>query len=208
MDILIELHYAPCIRYFSKFWLFDNVIIDDVSPFQKQSYRNRCIIAGANGSMNLIIPVHDSRKQLSEKDIRIDNHSTWQRQHWQSIRSAYGKSAYYEHYAHKFEDLYNTTITSLFDFNIELITLLMKILKIDTDRLKIQSNYQSQTIVDYRGKIHPKAKFSMHDDSFKINKYHQAFEEKYGFVANLSVMDLIFNTGPQAARILRESIIV
>src|SRR5438067_444287 len=111
---LLEPHYFPCIRYISKLYLFDEVIIDDDGHFEKQSYRNRCHIGGANGLVTLTVPVHDSRKEIAIRDVKIDHHISWERQHWQSIRSAYGKSPYFEHYAEKIEGLLKKKYNFLF----------------------------------------------------------------------------------------------
>ena len=253
MNILIELHYLPCVQFISKFYRFENIVIDDIESFEKQSYRNRCTIAGANGPIDLIIPVHNSRHRLPVKEIEIDNHTHWQHQHWQSIRSAYGKTAFYEHYAYKFETAYTKQYDRLFDFNRELLMIILKILKIDINRLKLLSennglgyldfffpseslaedseallirkssespstitdpgslykgDSEGKTYHDFKNKIHPKTKFRVSDPCFQPIIYHQAFTERHGFIPNLSILDLIFNEGPEAERILRGSVFV
>jgi len=208
MNILIELHYLPCVQFISKFYRFENIVIDDIESFEKQSYRSRCTIAGANGPIDLIIPVHGSRHRLPVKDVEIDNHTHWQHQHWQSIRSAYGKTAFYEHYAYRFEQAYTKQYDRLFDFDIDLIMIILKILKIDSNQLKLLSENAGSEYLDFKNKIHPKAKFKAIDPDFKPVNYHQAFIERYVFLPNLSILDLIFNEGPEAETILRGSVSV
>jgi len=205
MNILLELQYLPCIQYFSKLYNFNHVIIDDLEHFEKQSYRNRCIIAGANGPIDLIVPVYQSRRRLPIKEILIDNHIHWQHQHWQSIKSAYGKTAFFEHYAHKLEDIYSQPFANLFDFNLALLTVLLKILKVDTEQLKLLSEVAGAEYLDYKNKIHPKERFQAIDAHFVMVPYQQAFNERHGFLPNLSIIDLIFNEGPGAGEILRSS---
>ncbi len=267
MNILLELHYLPCIQFFSKFHGFEIIIIDDTEAFEKQSYRNRCTIAGANGPIDLIVPVHSSRRRLPVKEIEIDNHTNWQHQHWQSIKSVYGKTAFYEHYAYKFETAYTNQCDRLFDFNMDLLMIILKILKIDSNRLKLLSEnavlFPSESLaedseallsrkssespstiadpgslykgdsegktkilkidsnrlkllsenagseyLDFKNKIHPKAKFKVIDPGFQPIIYQQAFTERHGFIPNLSILDLIFNEGPETERILRGSAFV
>jgi hypothetical protein len=197
MDILLELHYLPCIQFFSKFEAYDHVIIDDVESFEKQNYRNRCSIAGANGKIDLTIPVHQSRKKLPIREILIDNHIHWQHQHWQSIQSAYGKTAFFEHYAHLLAPVYEKPFDKLFDFNLELLLILMKILKIEPSKLLqlSETNISQSEVLDFRNKIHPKPKFQAEDPLFTPTRYQQAFETKNGFIPNLGVIDEVFNLG-------------
>ncbi len=183
----------------------ENIVVDDVELFEKQSYRNRCTIAGANGPIDLIVPVHSSRRRLPVKDIEIDNHTNWQHQHWQSIKSAYGKTAFFEHYAYKLEPLYTTEYNLLFDFNFDLLKIIFKILKMGPDKIKLLSESTGVDYISFKNKVHPKEKFRVPDDDFHPVMYHQAFADRYGFVTNLSIIDLVFNEGPEAIRILRDS---
>jgi hypothetical protein len=209
MNAILEIHYLPCIQYFSKLYLYDTLIIDDESPFEKQSYRNRCTIAGANGVIDLIIPVHQSRKKIPVAEMLIDNHSHWQRQHWQSIRSAYGKTPFFEHYAYRLEIFYQKPVDSLFEFNLQLMETLLGILKINPDRMALLSESgelsatEKNELTDLRNTIHPKQKYHIADPEFQFRHYIQAFEEKLGFIPNLSIIDLIFNAGPDAGRLLK-----
>jgi len=192
---LLELHYLPCIQFFSKFQFADGIIIDDTEAFEKQSYRNRCTIAGANGVIDLIVPVHGSRKRIPIKEMEIDNHANWQHQHWQSIKSAYGKTPFFEHYDYRLQPVYEKPFQNLFDFNLELLLILLKIFKIDASKLVLKSEFQEMEYFDFRNKIHPKAKYNTEDNTFKPVRYQQAFEEKLGFIPNLSIIDLLFNVG-------------
>jgi hypothetical protein len=128
-------------------------------------------------------------------EIEIDNHTPWQHQHWQSIKSAYSRTPFFEHYVHKFEPMYKKPFQKLFDFDLELLHIVLKILKIDTSKLELLSESSHFDSIDFKNKIHPKPKFQAKDDSFQIKRYPQAFEEKHGFIPNLSIVDLIFNLG-------------
>jgi hypothetical protein len=207
MPLLIEAHYLPNIQYFTKFLLFDKVIIDDNESFGKQSYRNRCYLSGANGLISLIIPVYQSKSDLPVKEIHIDNTTRWQHIHWHSICSAYGKTAFFEHYAYRIETLYSHVRENLLSFNMELISLLMELLRIPAERLCLMSAYEGPISDVLRNHIHPKAKFNIEDKNFNQAAYFQAFIARNGFMPNLSILDLIFNEGPASIDILRKSIV-
>ena len=206
MPLLIEAHYLPNIQYLTKFLLFERVIIDDTENFGKQSYRNRCYLTGANGLISLIIPVHNSKSGLPINDIKIDNATRWQHVHWQSICSAYGKTPFFEHYAHGLEPFYSNNEEYLLPFNLRLTRLIMGWLKIAPDRLVLKSAANETVTVDMHNQIHPKEKYNKEDQYFNMQAYSQAFMDRYGFVANLSILDLIFNEGPAAINILQRSI--
>jgi hypothetical protein len=195
LDILIESQYLPCIRYFSKFNFYDRIIIHDTEYFEKQSYRNRATIAGANGIIDLIVPVYNSRARLPIKEIKIDNHGPWKGQHWKSIKSAYGKTPFFEHYAEKLKAVYEKPQTLLFDFNLELMLILLKTFKIEASRLLLLSEVNNANYLEYKDKIHPKPKFFTDDPVFQGYRYQQAFEQKLGFIPNLSIIDYLFNEG-------------
>lgn len=206
--ILLEIHYLPSIAYFSKILLYDEIIIDDTEPFGRQSYRNRCYIAAANGRMPLIIPVKRSRSGISIDEIEIDNQTNWQRIHWQSIQSAYGKSAFFEYYAVVLKPFYEKPYTKLFDYNMALLQLLLKLLKVKDKTLLLLSQLDDNEVnnmLNFKDKIHPKADISQTDKHFSAYPYMQVFEDRNGFLANLSVLDLLFCEGPQASEIIQKS---
>lgn len=209
MDILTEIKYLPPVQLFSKFLLFDRIIIDDGGFFEKQSYRNRCIIAGANGLLTLSIPVKDSRSRQPIKEVEIENSRPWQREHWHGIRSAYGKSPFFEYYSHYFQPFYEQEQNNLFQFDLALFRQCLKILKIPQERLVLLSEVsgdEENKYEDWRDAIHPKVKFNKEDPHFVAEPYLQVFSERHGFFANLSIIDLIFNEGPQAGEKMKKMV--
>lgn len=209
MDILLELHYLPCVQYMSKFLLHDRLVVDDLERFEKQSYRNRCHLAGANGLLMLNIPVHDSRARLPVKEMRTDEHGNWRREHWQAILSAYGRSPFWEYYSDALEVHYTQAPESLLSFNLGLLKELMKLMGIAGEKLALRSDIELEegTYIGLRNQIHSKERFRMEDPHFQPQPYLQVFSERHGFLPNLSALDLLFNEGPASMQVLEASAI-
>lgn len=206
--LIIEPHYIPNLQYFSKFLLNKSIIIDDTSLFRKQSYRNRTNILSANGILSLIVPVCKGRSKTVFKDIMIDNSILWQKNHWKSIVSAYNKSAYFQFYKHLFEGYYEKSYIFLIDLNLDIINTISTILSLKTDII-LFSEFRGEMneLADIRNNIDPKARYHKKDDLFTQIKYSQVFSDRFEFIPDLSMIDLIFNHGPDAAAILQNSVI-
>jgi len=197
---VFPLFYHPPIEYFANMLKHkDNVLIENAEHFQKQSYRNRATIHSANGPLNLIIPVNRGAKNhTSIKDVKISYDFNWQRLHWLSLQASYRSSAYFEYYEDDFITFYEKKWNFLFDYNEELLYLTLKLLKQMvnfTYTNHFEKNYTENH--DYRNSIHPKNRVNG-----LFNPYFQVFEERNGFLPNLSFIDLLFNQGPQSIQYL------
>ncbi|MGK7395575.1 MAG: WbqC family protein [Candidatus Cyclobacteriaceae bacterium M3_2C_046] len=202
--LLIELQYLPPIAYFSSWGSFNTIIIEKQEYFEKQSYRNRCYIRGANKVQTLSVPVYGSRKKILTRDIRIDYQQKWVNEHWRSISSAYGKSPFFEHFADLFHRIYHKRPAFLFDLNWFMLSLCLEILGWKKN-IKFSEQYEKNPkspIKDLRSAIHPKK--SIETFSFyKTFPYNQIFGVK--FEANLSIIDLIFCEGLNTNDIIHNS---
>lgn len=207
---LVELHYWPCIQYFSKFLLYPQVVVEQHENYQKGSYRNRCILAAANGPLMLSIPLQQGKnQQQSIREVQISYRENWLSQHWRSIQSAYGKTPFFEHYADEIAPFYQNPTPSLFDWNRQLLEKALELLQLPVE-VQWSEKYQrevSPNWVDLRQKIKVKHREQPEDTHFKPRPYPQAFLEKRGFLPNLSILDLLFCTGPQAIQILEASVV-
>ena len=201
-DIVLSSVYAGNIDYYSSLISSNSAVIDIHEFFRKQSYRNRCVIAGANGPLNLIVPIQRGSGKTKVKDIKIDHSQNWKKIHWKSLESAYRTSPYFEYYEHLFYPVYNVDkLKFLMDLNDKMAEIIFSCLQFEKSIPK-SNQYVSKVSesVDYRQKIHPK--HPNLDFSAGV-KYIQVFEDKLGFFPNLSVLDLVFNEGPNAIVLLK-----
>ena len=206
--LIIEPHYIPNLRYFSKFLISNCIIIDDLSLFRKQSFRNRANILSVNGILHLIVPVCKGRSKIIFKDIRIDNTLLWQKTHWNSIVSAYNKSAYFQFYKHLFAGYYEKRYGFLLDLNLDIIRTIATILSLPSEIILFSDFTGDVTeLTDQRNSIDPKPRYDKADDMFTSINYSQVFSDRFEFVSDLSVIDLIFNHGPDTTTVLQQSVI-
>jgi hypothetical protein len=194
-QLLLSTAYLPPIAYFCNIISTDNIIIEHFETYPKQTYRNRCEIYSANGKHSLTIPVIKTNgNHTLTKDIELSYSTNWQKTHWRAIESAYNNSPFYLYFSDLFKPFYETKYKYLIDFNLQLLEVILSILKIDIN-IDFSLKYEKQPAqsIDLRDAIHPK-KISM----LKFNDSHsytQVFQNKFGFISNLSIIDLLFNEG-------------
>lgn len=205
--ILIESQYLPSVAYFSVLYQAEKVIIEANEWFEKRSYRNRCTILTANGKLDLTVPVHGANKKILTSKIEIDNHEKWVNNHWRAIQSAYGKSPFFDFYADGFESILKSQETNLFNLNQRLLTICLKYLQIDT-KVTFTTSFEKKPkteITDLRSVLHPRIPLS-DLKWFNPDPYQQIFGSN--FVSNLSILDLLFCIGPEALKVLKQSIVM
>lgn len=196
--------YLPPVSYFAKLYHYPVIEIETGSHYVKQTYRNRCHIAGANGIMPLSVPViKPQQAKCPDGDIRISNHDNWQHLHWNAIVSAYGSTPFFEYYRDDLFPCYqkNQDGRRLLDFNNELLHIVCDWLDIHP-QIRFTSHYKTEFTADerdFREAIHPK-----HADNrdFTAQVYYQVFADKHGFLPDMSIIDLVFNMGPESILIL------
>ena len=196
ITLLSSLYLAP-IEYYYALNRCNKATIEINDNYQKQSYRNRCIIAGANGPLSLSIPIEkpESPKSLM-KDIRIADHGNWRHLHWNAIISAYNSTPFFQFYEDDFRPFYEKKFTFLHDFNEQLRILICRLTGIESKVTYTQSyiTEAAEGIIDMRETIHPKR-----PSEFKTEPYYQVFSDKQGFLNNLSILDLLFNMGNESS---------
>ena len=200
-NICLTSAYLAPVEYYSAMAKADIVFLEHCEFYEKQSYRNRCNIAGANGPLALTIPVEKSKgSRMLTRDVRISEHSDWQLQHWRSIESAYNSTPFFEYYKDDLIPFYEKNWTFLWDFNTEIQNKMLELLDLQVD-IQLTKEYKidfDENVQDVRNSIHPKKETDV--GSFKT--YYQVFEQRFGFIPNLSSIDLLFNMGNESILIL------
>lgn len=193
--------YLPPVYYYAQLLNAENIVIDENEFFVKQTFRNRCSILGANGVQDLIVPIKNRNTKMKMKDVEIANNEDWQKNHWKSIESAYRKSPFFEYYEHDFYSFYSAKeYTNLVIFNSDLMDKINRLLNLKIE-IHITEDYFQKTPldIDYRTTISPKNKQLV----FNQKEYIQVFSDKLGFKSNLSIIDLLFNEGPNSLNYLK-----
>jgi hypothetical protein len=186
--------YFPPVSWIREALTADHIFIEAWETYPKQTYRNRCRIAAANGTLSLSIPVNKvNGKNTMTKDIEICYDEDWQRLHRRSIEDAYTNSPFYLYFWDEFEAYFNKKHKFLLDLNMEIINAVMSILG-KTAVISITERFEKEVAYaeDLRYAISPKLPY----DPDHFPRYPQVFEEKNGFQPDLSIIDLIFNEGP------------
>ena len=196
--------YLGPVQQYCKMYQYPEVRIEAAENYLKQTYRNRCLIAAANGPLSLSIPIvkPDTLKCLA-KDIRISDHGNWRHLHWNAISSAYNSSPFFEYYEDDFAPFYEKKYDFLFDFNEELRQMVCNLLDIHP-HVVFTTDFETEVENDFRG-ISPKRESG--DSTFCPKPYYQVFQDKHGFIPNLSIIDLLFNTGNEGILVLRDSFV-
>ena len=184
-------YFGP-VQWYQKLHRYDQVVIDGEEHFLKQTYRNRCLIATTQGVQALTVPVvHDSKSSIS--DVLISDHGNWRHLHWQALQSAYGDSAFFEYYEDDLRPFFKeNNWERLVDYNDAICRKVCELLDIQPSIV----HQSSQDCSDFRLVINPK--HPLEDSEFIPCKYYQVYQQKHGFLSNLSILDLLFNMGPES----------
>lgn len=208
MDILLPSAYLAPIQYYSKLLRCapDTAYIEGNDNYTKQTYRNRCVIADANGPLALTIPTEKTGEgKCLMRDIRISDHGNWRHQHWNALEAAYRHTPFFLYYEDDFRPFYERKVEFLYDFNLQLTHLVCDLIGLDVTLRPTDKYLQTPDgMADFRNIITPKVSWQ-EDQEFHAAEYYQVFKEKHGFIPNLSIVDLLFNMGPESILVLNES---
>jgi hypothetical protein len=198
---LLQTTYFGPIQWYQKLYRYDHCLIEQYDSFQKQTYRNRCVIATANGVQALTVPVEHSDDKVLTKDLRISDHNQWRRVHWNALQSAYSESPFFEYYADDLHPFFEKKYEFLLDFNEAIRQKVCELIDIHpnveyTSEYTSDIQHQTSDITDFREVIN--AKHPQPDAKFNTKTYWQVFQHKHGFLPNLSILDLLFNMGPES----------
>lgn len=201
---LLQTTYFGPVQWYQKLKRYDHCVIEQYDSYQKQTYRNRCVIATANGLQALTVPVEVGGKKEEVREVRISDHNQWRRVHWNALQSAYSESPFFEYYADDIRPFFEQKYEFLIDFNEAIRQKMCELLDIETS-VSYSSGFrvhgsgfkvQGSGFMDFREVIH--AKHPQDDPEFQPRSYWQVFQHRYGFQPNLSILDLLFCMGPEA----------
>lgn len=193
MDVLLHPTYFPSIAHFVAMLQANHIIFEVCDNYQKQTYRNRASIYGANGKLDINVPVVYSQKNRQlYKDVVIFNADNWQIQHLKSLESAYRTSPFYEFYIDELMPLFEMDIKTIMDYNIKCLETVFDCLQLPFVYSKTESfELKPNNVLDARTLANSRKEIPQN-----LKPYAQVFDEKHGFLSNLSILDLLFNEGP------------
>ncbi|OBQ55930.1 WbqC family protein [Tamlana sp. s12] len=205
MSVLIHPTYFPNIAQFVAMTNTDHVVFETADNFLKQTYRNRTYIYGANGKLTLNIPViHSQKNRQLYKDVRIFNEENWQSLHWKSLLSAYRTSPFFEYYEDELQPLFTTKSEFILDHNFKCLEVISDCLQLDLNTSKTEVYHPvEEQHEDFRFLVHAKKEIPQ-----ELETYTQVFADKHGFIPNLSILDLLFNEGPNALNYLESQTVI
>jgi len=203
MLVLSTAYFAP-IQYYSKLVRYGQIVVERHENYCKQTYRNRCRVYTANGLLDLVVPiVKNGELKMPITEVEISYDTLWQKLHFKAIESAYRRSPFYEYYIDDLMVFFSVRHRYLYEFNMQIMRTVCSLTKIPF-RIQESREYMkpSEEIIDLRNGIHPKTNRQQTDADFVPPHYTQVFANKWGFQPNLSILDLLFNTGPEAKDLL------
>lgn len=192
---LLQTTYFGPVQWYQKLRRYDQCLIEQYDSYQKQTFRNRCVIATANGMQALTVPVEHGEEKILLKDLRISDHNQWRRVHWNALQSAYSESPFFDYYVDDIRPFFEQKYEFLIDFN---ETIRQKICELIDFQPKVTytTNFLNDHDADFREVI--SAKHPLPDPDFQPKRYWQVFQHKHGFLPNLSILDLLFCMGPES----------
>ncbi|MDD3773020.1 MAG: WbqC family protein [Weeksellaceae bacterium] len=196
--MIFPVFYFGPLSYFGKLIATENFSFEIHENFPKQTYRNRCHIQAANGKLRLVIPIaHDGSRKI--KDIRISTDCNWQKEHFKSLVSAYKSSPYFEFYEEELAAVYEKKEKFLIDFNLNTLAFIQSKLKFELN-FNLTENYQEiEEENDFRNYFNSK----IEPEKNNFPSYMQVFDERFDFMPDLSILDILCNEGPKSTTYLR-----
>lgn len=201
---LIELHFLPSLEYLSAVRNFSDLVLERHENYQKQTYRNRCQVLTSQGVETLVVPLTNKHGKTKITDVKIDYSQRWQNVHWRTLESAYRKAPFFEHYEEGLREIIYANELFLYDLNMRLLSFCLQNIRW-TIHISESVTYEKQPstgVADLRNMINAKKPYDARP-FYQPHSYYQVFGNR--FVPNLAFIDVLFNAGPQALRVIDQS---
>lgn len=195
MTVLPCCYLAP-VSHYSAYYRAEELQLEVCDHFTKQTLRNRCYIDSPSGALTLTIPVVKTEGKTMMRDVRISDHGNWRHQHWVALESSYRQSPFFEYYADDFAPFYEKKWEFLADFNEELMALTASLLDIQKPISRTMA-YEGQEVYEPNKPYDPNKPYEAHGSHWAPRPYYQVFASRHGFLPDLSIVDLLFNLGPE-----------
>ena len=196
MTVLLSTTYFGPVQWYQKLYRSDEVQIEQWESFQKQTYRNRCLIAAPNGIQALTVPVEHTVSPLI-KDLKVSDHGNWRHLHWNALVTAYSESPFFEYYQDDIRLFFEQRWDYLLEFNEAIRAKMCELIDIQPNvSYSLEFRTLNSQLQDFRETIRPK--HPAPDPDFTPRPYYQVWQQKHGFLPNLSILDLLFNMGPES----------
>ncbi len=199
-SILVHPTYFPSIAQMVAVSQAEKVVFEVAGNYQKQSYRTRAYIAHSNGKLLLNIPIKHTGKRQKSKEVMVENDFPWQSQHWKSLETAYRTSPFFEFYEDELYPLFNEPAERLLDHNIRIFNTVCELIELEVP-ITYTQEYLKEPENNKDLRYLAKAK---NQKTFNLKPYKQVFEANHGFLSNLSILDLLFNEGPNTLNYLQQ----
>jgi hypothetical protein len=205
MKIVLHPTYFPNLAHFVAMVNAEEIVFEMNDNFLKQTYRNRTYIYGANGKLGLNIPVvHSQKNRQKYRDVKVYNQDKWQSLHWKSILSAYRTSPFFEYYEDELQHLFTEKVDFLLDYNLKCLEAICESLQLELNTTRTETFEKIiEDKADFRHLVNAKK-----EPFYTFEEYTQVFSNKHGFIPNLSILDLLFNEGPNALNYLESQTLI
>ena len=205
MKIVLHPTYFPNLAHFVAMVNAEEIVFEMNDNFLKQTYRNRTYIYGANGKLGLNIPVvHSQKNRQKYRDVKVYNQDKWQSLHWKSILSAYRTSPFFEYYEDELQHLFTEKVDFLLDYNLKCLEAICECLQLELNTTRTETFEKIiEDKADFRHLVNAKK-----EPFYTFEEYTQVFSNKHGFIPNLSILDLLFNEGPNALNYLESQTLI
>lgn len=200
MNALLHPTYFPNVAHMAIMLQSQSITFENCDTYAKQTYRNRCCIIGANGLMQLNIPViHSQKNRQLYRNVEVSHAEKWQLTHLKSLETAYRKSPFFEYYIDDLKPLFTKEVSNLYHFNLACLKTIFECLQLPFNFNKTQTFEPKTTeYLDARTLVFCKKEIVQ-----TFETYIQVFNEKHEFISNLSILDLLFNEGPNTINYLK-----